>query len=257
MTAMPPRSPGPRRRRSKPARVSSGANLDGALLQRAAHLLKNQATAVQAATHLLLLPDGPADESVRTRWRGALRDSGAGMLRLLGQLDKLGDSLSPAPVSRGAVPLAAWIRDQVREARAGEPAARITMTTGRVPAGTWRFAAAPAALALGCLLHNALVHPPAGARASVAGRAVAGGFLVVVADSGAGVPAAELPLLFTPFFRGEAALERPGAGLGLVIAAAAAARAGGHVSHRSVSPRGACFELFVRATRLAPSGIRP
>lgn len=253
MIVKPSRTNGVKSRRSTRARSASRAILDGALLQRAAHLLKNHATAMRNASHLLLLPDAPADPSVRDRWRDALRDSGTGLLRLLGQLECLGDSLGASPRTVTSVPLADWIRDQVREARVTEPAANVALTTGRLPAGTWRFATAPAALALGCLLRNALTHPPAGARASVAGRAVPGGFLLVVADNGAGVPADESPLLFTPFFRGEASLDRPGAGLGLVIARAAATRAGGHVSHHSVCPRGARFELFVRGSRLASS----
>ena len=253
MIAKPSRSLGLKRRRSTRARSASGAILDGALLQRAAHLLKNHATAMRNASHLLLLPDAPADQSMRDRWRSALRDSGTGMLQLLVQLECLGDSLRPDPAALASVPLADWIRDRVREARVAEPASDVALTIGRLPAGTWRFATAPAALALGCLLRNALTHPPAGARASVASRMVPGGLLLVVADNGAGVPANESPLLFTPFFRGEASLDRPGAGLGLVIARAAAARAGGHVSHHPVAPRGARFELFVRGTRLPPS----
>ena len=256
MTAKSYRTFDAKRPRSIRTERDSGAVLDGALLQRAAHLLKNHATAMRNASHLLLQAEAPADPSLRARWRSALRDSGTGMLQLLGQLERLGDALRLDPAALASVPLADWIRDRVREARVTDPAPPVALTTSRLPAGTWRFATTPAALALGCLLSNALTHPRAGARATVTGRAVPGGFLLVVADNGQGVPVKESPMLFTPFFRGEAALDRPGAGLGLVIARAAATRAGGHVSHHSVSPRGARFELFVRGTRLPPARIQ-
>ena len=93
MTAKPSRTFGAKRTRSIRARGVSVAILDGALLQRAAHLLKNHATAMRNASHLLLQADAPADPSLRARWRNALRDSGAGMHRLLGQLEHLGDAL--------------------------------------------------------------------------------------------------------------------------------------------------------------------
>ncbi|MFM8336473.1 MAG: sensor histidine kinase [Opitutaceae bacterium] len=253
---MPPPLAGarrPKRTRKRRGPAAPGVIPDGAFLERAAHLLKNHATAVQAASHLLLQGGAGADEAMRDRWRNALRESAAGLHRLLGQMEQLGHELSPAPPPVSPVPLASWLREQVRSARAATPRARVTLTAGSAPAGTWRFATASAALALGCLLRNALAHPPAGARAKVTGREVPGGFLLVVADNGRGVPATEAPRLFTPFFRGEAALERPGAGLGLVIARAAVTRAGGRISHHSVSPRGARFELFIRGTRLPPS----
>ncbi|MFM9031179.1 MAG: sensor histidine kinase [Opitutaceae bacterium] len=222
-------------------------------LERAAHLLKNHATAVQAASHLLLQSGADADEATRARWRNALRESAAGMHRLLEQVEQLGQELSPAPAPLSSTPLAAWLGEQVRAARAATPSAQVTLTAGRVSPGTWRFATVSAALALGCLLRNALVHPAAGARATVTGRAVPGGLRLIVADDGAGVPANERPRLFTPFLRGEAARDLPGAGLGLTLARAAAGRAGGSVSPHPASPRGARFELFVRGTRIAAS----
>lgn len=251
MTTKPSRTPGVKRRGSTPARIASAAIIDGAFLQRTAHLLKNHVTAVQTASHLLLQPAAPVDESVRVRWRNALRDSGAGMIGLLEQLEKLGDSLRRDPAGVSNVTLAEWMDEQLRVARTQEPAGRVELSAGRRPGGVWRFATAPAALALGCLLRNALVHPFTGARASLSGRAVPGGLLLVVADDGAGVPAGEVSRLFTPFFRGEAACDLPGAGLGLAVARAAAARAGGSITYRRASPCGARFELFVRASRPA------
>jgi signal transduction histidine kinase len=69
------------------------------------------------------------------------------------------------------------------------------------------------------LLDNAVKYTPQGGLVRVAGR-VEGGFVIVdVTDTGIGIPAAEIPLLFAEFFRASNARvrEREGTGLGLVI----------------------------------------
>src|SRR6185437_4718871 len=52
------------------------------------------------------------------------------------------------------------------------------------------------------LLTNALKFTPSGGRVTVGGRVEDGHWLVEVADSGVGIPAADLPRLFSAFFRG-------------------------------------------------------
>ncbi|MEC5163255.1 two-component system sensor histidine kinase TctE [Janthinobacterium sp. CG_S6] len=71
------------------------------------------------------------------------------------------------------------------------------------------------------LVDNALHYTPAGGSVTlrVARHGDAGGALLQVEDSGAGIAAAERESVFTPFYRSAAALERNpgGAGLGLAI----------------------------------------
>ncbi|MCE2863725.1 MAG: HAMP domain-containing histidine kinase [Opitutaceae bacterium] len=216
---------------------------------RAVHLLKNHATALQAASHLLLQSGPGIDKSARKRWRAALRDSGARLTRLLDQLGQLAQVHEGGPDAFAPVPLAKWLGEQVRDARAAEPNSRVRLTLARSPAGAWRLSAAPVAVALGALLRNALVHATGGTRAKLTVTTRPGGLLFAIRDHGPGVPPAERPVLFTPFFRGKGALDRPGAGLDLALARAAVAQTGGRIAHRPAKPRGARFELFVPASR--------
>lgn len=70
------------------------------------------------------------------------------------------------------------------------------------------------------LLDNALRYTPSGGSVRVACHPAPNGIAFSVADSGPGIPARDMPHLFTPLFRGESSRNRRsgGAGLGLTIA---------------------------------------
>ncbi len=68
---------------------------------------------------------------------------------------------------------------------------------------------------LGNLIGNAIKFTPTRGRVEVTLRAVPEGVELVVADSGIGIPAAELPYVFDRFYRGAAASESRAAGSGL------------------------------------------
>ena len=70
------------------------------------------------------------------------------------------------------------------------------------------------------LLDNALRYTPSGGSVRVACHPAPNGIAFSVADSGSGIPARDLPHLFTPLYRGESSRNRRsgGAGLGLTIA---------------------------------------
>ncbi len=85
------------------------------------------------------------------------------------------------------------------------------------------------ALAVGQLLENAERYAPAEAPVQVTVRAVAQTVQVVVEDGGPGVPDDRLATLFEPFFRGDEARSRGGAGLGLTLVQSIARAHGGTV----------------------------
>jgi signal transduction histidine kinase len=64
-----------------------------------------------------------------------------------------------------------------------------------------------------------------------------------VADDGPGIPAEDLPHIFTPLFRGESSRNRKtgGAGLGLTIARNIFTAHGGTLTVRNRTPNGAMF----------------
>ena len=70
------------------------------------------------------------------------------------------------------------------------------------------------------LLDNALRYTPSGGTVRIACHPASNGIAFTVADSGPGIPAGDVPQLFTPLFRGESSRNRRtgGAGLGLTIA---------------------------------------
>ncbi|MBK8478020.1 MAG: HAMP domain-containing protein [Opitutaceae bacterium] len=71
--------------------------------------------------------------------------------------------------------------------------------------------------ALANLVDNAIKFTPAGGRILVAGRQTADGVLLVVADTGAGIPQEAKEKVFERFYRLDASRHQPGNGLGLSL----------------------------------------
>jgi two-component system sensor histidine kinase CpxA len=103
------------------------------------------------------------------------------------------------------------------------------------------------------IVRNALQYSPAGTEIGVLVSAATEGWVMVcVEDSGPGVPDEALPHLFAPFYRvpGNVAKHPGGSGLGLSIAARAAARCGGTVTAENRKPHG--FSVCVMLPRCTP-----
>jgi signal transduction histidine kinase len=67
------------------------------------------------------------------------------------------------------------------------------------------------------LLDNALVHTPQGGRITLSARADGGRVVFSVADTGCGIPAQYLPMVFERYFRVPGDASQGGSGLGLAI----------------------------------------
>jgi heavy metal sensor kinase len=96
---------------------------------------------------------------------------------------------------------------------------------------------------LDALLDNAMKYSEPGTPVTVRVGHDPEGAWVEVADRGCGVTAAELPQVFRPFFRSEAARKRgvPGSGLGLAVAVRIATAMGGSISVESEAGHGSQF----------------
>jgi two-component system OmpR family sensor kinase len=93
------------------------------------------------------------------------------------------------------------------------------------------------------LMDNAVKYSSAGGTVHVDVQQDGGSAVVTVRDEGPGIPAEQVPYLFTRFFRGDPARPRAdGSGLGLAIAQAAAAAHGGRVEFLGNAP-GAVFRV--------------
>ncbi len=99
--------------------------------------------------------------------------------------------------------------------------------------------------ALSVLLDNAIKYTPEGGEVRVEVRAREHLAELEVSDTGAGIPAEQLPLVFERFYRGDPARTRGGAGLGLAIALQIAEAHGGSVQARSEPGRGSVFVLRI------------
>ena len=91
------------------------------------------------------------------------------------------------------------------------------------------------------LLANAHRHTPEGTRVTVSGQATTGEVCVIVHDTGAGIPAAELEAIFAPFHRRAGG----GTGLGLANVRAIVALHGGRVWAESGPGQGAAFHVVL------------
>ena len=97
---------------------------------------------------------------------------------------------------------------------------------------------------VGNLLENAITHTPQGGRVTVSAEVTAIGWArVTVADTGAGIPADDLPQVFERFYRAEPSRTRStgGAGLGLTIARQLVEAHGGAIYAESEPGNGSRF----------------
>jgi two-component system, OmpR family, sensor histidine kinase BaeS len=93
------------------------------------------------------------------------------------------------------------------------------------------------------LLGNALKFTPAGGRVTIRTRQRGADAVLEVADTGVGIPADELPRVFDRFWRGQAAAQISGSGIGLAIAAELTSAHGGTLTADSQPGQGATFTL--------------
>ncbi len=99
---------------------------------------------------------------------------------------------------------------------------------------------------LGNLLLNALRYTPQGGRVTLSAAVIEPGIVEVsVADTGRGIPAADLPFIFERFWRGEKSRARStgGTGLGLAIAKQLVELHGGSIRVESEPGKGSVFRF--------------
>jgi two-component system, OmpR family, sensor histidine kinase BaeS len=97
------------------------------------------------------------------------------------------------------------------------------------------------------LLTNALKFTPAGGRVRIETETAGPGAVLRVTDTGAGIPADELPHIFERFWRGRQAAQTSGSGIGLAMAAELAQAHGGQLTASSQPGQGTEMTLSLPA----------
>jgi signal transduction histidine kinase len=95
------------------------------------------------------------------------------------------------------------------------------------------------------LLQNAIRHTPADGIVRVEAHRAAGALEVAVEDSGEGIAPELLPLVFDPFWRGDASRTGAGSGLGLTLAKRIIESLGGRIEVESEPAAGSRFAVLI------------
>lgn len=212
-------------------------------LRRLDHELKNPLTAIRAGLANL------GEASNLEFRREALTSVEAETLRLsrlTADLRKLAE-LETRPLERGPVHLAELLQEAMGLAQE-QPQAQTRHLTLTLPQAPWPLPLVSGDwdllfLAVYNLLDNALKFTQSGDTVEV--RAFEDGATVVleVADTGPGIPEAELPHVWQELYRGQGARGIRGSGLGLALVQAIVERHGGQTSLRSRAGQGTVFTV--------------
>ncbi len=222
-------------------------------LRRLDHELKNPLTAVRAAV-ADAAPGAPPKTGASLEIVDAQSQR---MSRLLTDLRKLAE-LETTPLSLEDVDLAETVADAadavLAEAAARGVAVRIRLDLPQVP---WPL---PHVRGDGDLLYsavynivsNAAKYTPPGGVVEVRGREERGMVTIEVADTGIGVPEAEMEIVFRELGRASNAHGLPGSGMGLSLVRTISERHGGSVHMSSLQGVGTRVWLTLPVTGPAP-----
>ncbi|MGB7095520.1 MAG: HAMP domain-containing sensor histidine kinase, partial [Anaerolineales bacterium] len=198
-------------------------------LRRLDHELKNPLTAIQAG--LVNLEDDGNEAAIQS-----IKTQTQRLSRLVADLRKLAE-LETRPIERAPVDLTAVLEETVAIVQE-DPGANERSISLSLPQAPWPLPEVQGdedllLLALINLLSNAVKFSGPGSRIEVRAFEDAEMVIIEVADTGPGIPEAEVPFVWQELYRGRSARGVPGSGLGLALVRAITERHGGQVSIRS------------------------
>jgi two-component system OmpR family sensor kinase len=198
-------------------------------LRRLDHELKNPLTAIQAG--LVNLDEGHDDAALQS-----IKTQTQRLSRLVADLRKLAE-LETRRIELAPVDLASVIEEAVAIV-SEEPDSNNRSISLNLPQAPWPLPKVQGdedllLLALLNLLNNAVKFSSPGDRVEVRAFEDSEMVIVEIADTGPGIPEAELPFVWQELYRGRGARGVQGSGLGLALVRAITDRHGGQVSIRS------------------------
>jgi two-component system OmpR family sensor kinase len=219
-------------------------------LARLDHELKNPVTAIRASVAAARAAQG-GDQPGVAEPLAVIDSQSQRVAALVGDLRKLAE-LETAPLEMAPVDLEELIGDVVQAAQdelalsGGGPRA-IELQLPTVP---WRLPAMTGdvdllSLAVHNLVANAVKYSAPGAAVTVRAMEDSGGVIIEVADTGQGIPPAEVSQVWDELARASNARGLPGSGLGLALVRTVVERHGGRVQLSSRLGEGTSVRLWL------------
>jgi PAS domain S-box-containing protein len=221
-----------------------------AFLSRMSHELRTPLNAVLGFAQLLSRQIGGTNLEQQRGYVGHIEQAGWHLLQLINDvLDLSRVESGQLAMESTAVPLAPlW--QQVRQMLGPQAAARqVSIRTGTLPAdATVRADPVRLRQVLINLLSNAINYNREGGTVTVEAQPDGTGWVFSMADTGVGIPAAQMPHLFEPFNRlGRANAASDGVGIGLTLTRWLVERMGGTIAVASTEGRGTTATLTLQA----------
>ncbi|MEZ4770322.1 MAG: ATP-binding protein [Caldilineales bacterium] len=218
------------------------------------HELRTPLATIQG--NLDLLRRGAADDPVMLRESmDAMNSEVARMSRLVRDLLLLAESDAGAPLQRRPVELDTMLLEVYREATLIANG-RLRVRLGHEDQAVVQGDPDRLKQLLLNLVNNAIAYTPQGGTVTLSlYRRPDDWVRMVVADTGVGIAAEDLPHIFDRFWRHDKARSRTlgGSGLGLSIAKSIAEAHGGRISVESELGKGTTFEVLLPTGRIAPA----
>jgi signal transduction histidine kinase len=229
------------------------------LLADVSHELMTPLTAMRGYIETLSMPDLDIDPPTRARYLQIVSEETHRLERIIGDLLDLARLEGGGGTLRQDRVEIAALFERVAARHERELRQRNVRLECRVNAGAEDVIGDPDRLeqALQNLAANALRHTPDSGQITLTSDPDPAGIRLTVRDSGPGIPAEHLPLIFERFYKADAARKAAGgSGLGLSIVKAIVERHGGTVTARNES--GAVFEIVIpRRTSSSRDTVSP
>lgn len=234
-----------------PGAVGVGLAVPADFQRQLAHELKNHIASLQSASYLLSRHGSDLTAERERKWLATCDRSIEAMRRVVEQVEQLERALADEdPGLREQVELRPWLEALAVRAGVGEEAAVWTWEAGGQPGEPWILPRRAAEDAWPCLFANAARFAEPGTRPAIRIRARDGGLELEVETAGAGLSAEEAARLGEPFFQGQNARGRGGAGLGIPLALVLLTRCGGGLSHEGPAADRTVFRSWIPAARV-------
>jgi signal transduction histidine kinase len=222
------------------------------LLADVSHELMTPLTAMRGYLETLAMAELTLDEPTRERYLCIVDEETRRLERIIGDLLDLARLEGGGSTLRREFVDTRALFDRVALRHERELTERGVRLVTRVDPAAAQIVGDPDRLeqALQNLAANALRHTPAGREITLSAEPAGGTTRIVVRDTGPGIAAEHLPLIFDRFYKADASRAGGGSGLGLSIVKAIVERHGGTVTVRNDG--GAVFEIHLPVEGQAP-----